>query len=145
MGVLAIIGAAAVVLWAAALSVIDLCERRLPDALTLTGAAAILIAAAGCGRGLSALVGGLALGGLYLVVRLVDPSGLGGGDVKLAVALGALTGTLGVQVWVLGALGAPLLTAAAGLAGLARGRGSAVAHGPSMLLASLAAAAMAVL
>ena len=39
----------------------------------------------------------------------------------------------------------PELTAAAGVVSLSRGRGGAVPHGPSMMLASLSAAALAVL
>lgn len=138
----------ALLIWAVALSVIDLREHRLPNALTLTGAAVILAACAGCGRGPTGLLGAVALGGLYLVVHLVAPAGLGGGDVKLAVGLGALTGALGAPVWLLAALGAPVLTALVGTAAALRRRGrlvgTAVPHGPSMCLASLAAAAPAV-
>ena len=136
---------AAVVVWAAALSVVDLRQRRLPNVLTLTGAAVILAAAALCGRGLPGLLGGCALGGLYLTVHLAQPAGLGGGDVKLALALGALTGALSVEAWVLAALGAPVLTALAGTVSLLRGGAGTVAHGPSMAAASLTAAALAVL
>ena len=136
-----------VVIWAAALSAVDLRQRRLPNALTLTGTAVILLGALLCGRGLPAVLGAAALGGLYLAVHLADPAALGAGDVKLALALGALTGAYGTPVWVLAALGAPMLTAIAGgaLLVLRRGHiGLAVPHGPSMCLASLAAAALAV-
>lgn len=136
---------AAVLLWAVALSVIDLRQRRLPNVLTMSGAAAILVGAAVAGRGPHALLGGLALGGLYLAVHLAAPAGLGAGDVKLAVGLGALTGALGVAVWTLAAIGAALLTAVASLVAAARGRGRAVPHGPAMCAASLAAAALALL
>lgn len=138
----------AVLVWTAALSVIDLREHRLPNLLTLTGAAAILTVCAGCGRGPAGLLGAAALGGVYLTVHLVAPAAMGGGDVKLAVGLGALTGALGAPVWLLAALGAPVLTALLGTATALhrRGRlvGTAVPHGPSMCLASLAAAAPAV-
>ena len=138
----------AVLAWAVALSVIDLRERRLPNALTLTGAVVILAACAGCGRGQAAMAGAAALSGLYLAVHLVDPAGMGGGDVKLAIGLGGLTGALGAGVWLLAALGAPVLTALLGAAAALhrRGRlaGTVVPHGPSMCLASLAAAAPAV-
>ncbi len=142
MGVVGIAAGAAVLAWAVALSVVDLRERRLPNVLTLSGAAVITAGAAVAGRGAAALLGGLALAALYLVVHLAAPAGLGAGDVKLALALGALTGALGMGVWTLAALGAPLLTALAGVAAVARGRGSAVAHGPAMCAASLAAAAV---
>lgn len=91
------------------------------------------------------MLGAAALAGLYLVVHLVDPAGIGGGDVKLAVGLGAMTGALGAPVWLLAALGAPVLTAMLGAmtALIRRSRlvGTAVPHGPSMCLASLAAVA----
>mgnify|MGYP003391871687 FL=1 len=149
MGVGGVLAAAAVVIWAAALSAVDLRWRRLPNPLTLSGAVLITVGAAVCGRGLAAVLGAGALGGLYLAVHLADPAALGGGDVKLALALGALTGAFGSPVWVLAALGAPILTAIAGMTTLvlAHGRaggGSSVPHGPSMCVASLAAAALAV-
>lgn len=144
MGIVEGLAAGTVVLWSAVLSLIDVRERRLPNVLTLTGAVVILGGAALCGRGLPALLGAAVLGGLYLVVHLADPAALGGGDVKLALALGGLTGAIGIPVWTLAALGAPVLTAIAGTAALVFRRGSAVPHGPSMCLASLAAAALAV-
>ena len=144
MGLPGVCCCAAVLLWAAGLSVTDIIRRRLPNAATLSGGAAILAGAALCGRGLPALAGALALGGLYLVVHVADPAALGGGDVKLALGLGGLTRAFGVDVWVLAALGAPLLTAVAGLLVAARARSATVPHGPSMCLASLVAAALAV-
>lgn len=138
----------AVVSWAVALSVLDLREHRLPNMLTLNGATVILVACAACGRGPAGLLGAAALSGLYLAIHLVDPAGVGGGDVKLAVGLGALTGALGAPVWLLAALGAPVLTVFAGAAVALHRRGSligtVVPHGPSMCLASLVAAAPAV-
>ena len=138
----------AVLCWAAELSVIDIRERRLPNVLTLTGAMTILGGCAACGRGLPAILGAAALGGLYLSVHLVDPAGLGGGDVKLALGLGALTGAFGPPVWLLSAIAAPMLTAILGAAALLRSRGAAarpaaVPHGPSMCTASLGAVALA--
>jgi leader peptidase (prepilin peptidase)/N-methyltransferase len=125
----------ALIAWMAALSLVDVRERRLPNALTLPGAAVILAVAAVGGRGLPAALGAAALAGAYLVVHLVAPAALGAGDVKLAVGLGALTGALSVDVWTLAALGAPLLTAVWGLISGAR----RVPHGPSMCLATAAA------
>lgn len=133
-----------VVAWAAALTLSDVRVRRLPNGLTLTGAVVILTGAAVAGRGAPALIGGLALGGLYLVVHLADPSGLGAGDVKLALALGALTGAFGIAVWTLAALAAPMLTAMMGVIAVVRRRRIVLPHGPSMCVASLASAALAV-
>ena len=133
-----------VVAWAAALTLSDVRVRRLPNGLTLTGAVVILTGAAVAGRGAPALIGGLALGGLYLAVHLADPSGLGAGDVKLALALGALTGAFGIAVWTLAALAAPMLTAMMGVIAVVRRRRIVLPHGPSMCVASLASAALAV-
>ena len=125
--------------WVAALSAIDLRHRRLPNVLTLPGAAVMLAGATVCGRGLPALAGAAALASLYLAVHLVAPASMGAGDVKLAVGLGALTGAFGADVWALAAVAAPLLTA---MIGLARRRGDPVPHGPAMCVASLAAVAV---
>ena len=127
-----------VLVWLALLSGYDLCRRRLPNWLTLPGAVAVPVAAAGVGRGPAALAGAGALTAVYLAVHLLTPAGLGAGDVKLAAGLGALTGMFGADAWLVAALAAPLLTAALGLV-LRRWRGSTtVAHGPAMCLASLA-------
>ena len=138
------LGCAAVIAWAAALSVTDIRRRRLPNALTLPGAVAILAGAAAVGSAIPALLGGLALAGLYLLVHLADPTGIGAGDVKLALGLGALTGTYGFPVWFLGALGAALLTVVVGVVAMLRHHSTCVPHGPSMCVASLAAAGLAV-
>jgi leader peptidase (prepilin peptidase)/N-methyltransferase len=138
------VAVAALTAWAAALITTDVRYRRLPNVLTLPGALAILSWALGVGLAKPAILGALALSGVYLAVHLVDPSGLGAGDVKLAVALGALTGAFGLPVWLIGALGAPLLTAVAGAVAAVRRRGALVPHGPSMCVASLAAVGLAV-
>jgi leader peptidase (prepilin peptidase)/N-methyltransferase len=131
---------AAVLAWATALTLHDLRGRRLPNALTLPGAVLIVGVAAAQGRGPAAVCGALGLAALYLAVHLVAPAAMGAGDVKLAVGLGALTGAFGVDVWLLGALGAPALTAAFGLLAGVR----SLPHGPSMCVASVAATALAV-
>ena len=118
--------------WFAALTVYDIRQRRLPNALTLPGAAVVLAVAAVTGRGLPAGIGALALALLYLAVHLVAPAGMGAGDVKLAIGIGALTGCFGVDAWVLAALGAPVLTATWAVAVAFRDRTSTVPHGPSM-------------
>ena len=87
---------------------------------------------------------GRVLAGLYLLVHLADPTGIGAGDVKLALGLGALTGAYGFPVWFLGALGAALLTVVVGVVAILRHHSTCVPHGPSMCVASLAAAGLAV-
>ena len=138
-GVGDVIGRSAAVIavlgWMAALSVVDIRHRRLPNVLTLPGAVVILVVAVACGRGLPAAIGSAALGGAYLVVHLLAPGAMGAGDVKLAVGLGALTAALGAEVWALAAMGAPLVTVV--WSAVARAR--SVPHGPSMCLATLLA------
>jgi leader peptidase (prepilin peptidase)/N-methyltransferase len=74
------------------LAVIDLTVHRLPDVLTLPAYALTLalLAPAGPHDWLRALYGGLALAGCYLLLHLISPSGMGPGDVKLALSLGTL-------------------------------------------------------
>jgi leader peptidase (prepilin peptidase)/N-methyltransferase len=133
-----------VVAWFTALSVYDLRQRRLPNALTLPGAAVVLGVAAATGHGVAALVGAAALTVLYLGVHLIVPAGMGAGDVKLAIGVGALTGSFGVDAWVLAALVAPLLTGLWALALAFRSRTATVPHGPSMCVGALAAVAVVV-
>jgi leader peptidase (prepilin peptidase) / N-methyltransferase len=129
--------------WLAALSVYDLRERRLPNWLTLPGAVVILATAALHGRGAPAVLGAVALFAVYAVVHLVSPAAMGAGDVKLAIGVGALTGTFGRDVWLLAALGAPLLTAGWAVVAVLRRSGRSVPHGPSMCLAAATATALA--
>jgi leader peptidase (prepilin peptidase) / N-methyltransferase len=130
--------------WLSALSVYDIRHRRLPNWLTVPGAVAILAAAAVAGHGISALAGATGLTGFYLVVHLIAPTAMGAGDVKLAAGVGALTGAFGFGVWALAAVTAPLLTAVLACAAVVRRSGSTVPHGPSMCLATLAAATLAI-
>jgi leader peptidase (prepilin peptidase)/N-methyltransferase len=133
-----------VLLWLAALSIYDIRERRLPNWLTLPGAAVILAMAAVHGRGVPAMLGAVTLFGVYAVVHLVSPTSMGAGDVKLAIGIGALTATFGSDIWLLAALGAPLLTAGLAVAALLRQSEQTVPHGPSMCLAAVMATALAV-
>src|SRR5882757_5631979 len=139
------VACACVLAWFAALTVYDVRQRRLPNALTLPGAAVVLAAATVTGRGVPALIGALALVLFYLGVHLVAPAGMGAGDVKLAIGVGALTGSFGVDAWVLAALGAPVLTAMWAIAVAFRGRAATVPHGPSMCAAATAAIAVAII
>ncbi|ARE74817.1 prepilin peptidase [Streptomyces sp. Sge12] len=92
------------------LSLVDRAVHRLPDVLTLPlaaalaaglGAAALLPRAGGDWR--LALLGGGALGAAYLLLHLINPDGMGFGDVKLALSLGVALGWYGWGVWSAGA------------------------------------------
>ena len=92
---------ACVLAWLAALSVYDVRQRRLPNALTLPGAVGGAgRRGAGRARRARAVSARLALTALYLGVHLVAPAAMGAGDVKLAIGVGALTGAFGVDAWV---------------------------------------------
>ncbi|MCX5384947.1 A24 family peptidase; A24 family peptidase; prepilin peptidase [Streptomyces sp. NBC_00083] len=104
------------------LCLVDLAVRRLPDALTfaLAGAAAALLGLAAlaphhAGSWSTALLGGLALGGGYGVLFLINPAGLGFGDVKLALGLGVMLGWYGWPCLFSGALLGLVLGALYGL------------------------------
>jgi leader peptidase (prepilin peptidase)/N-methyltransferase len=138
------VAGACVLMWLAALSIYDIREGRLPNWLTTPGAAVILGIAAGHGRATPAILGAVALFVVYALVHLVSPAAMGAGDVKLAIGIGALTGTFGSDVWVLAAIGAPLLTAGCAVVAVLRRSSNTVPHGPSMCLAAVTATALAI-
>ena len=76
---------ACALVWLAVLSVYDIRERRLPNWLTMPGAAVIIVMAAMHGRGGPAVLGAVALFAVYAVVHLVSPAAMGAGDAKLAI------------------------------------------------------------
>ncbi len=117
--------------FAVLLTATDLLHRRLPDALTLPAypVAVALLLPAGLDVGLRALVGGLVFGLAHLVVRLLSPGALGGGDVKLAAPLGAVLGSVSYGALALGAI---LSSGLSLLIGLVRPNGG-IPHGPGLL------------
>ncbi|MFF3498468.1 prepilin peptidase [Streptomyces sp. NPDC003247] len=125
------------------LAVVDLRVRRLPDPLTLPLAAAALallgVAALlpeHAGHWTTALLGSLALGAGYLVLHLINPAGMGFGDVKLALGAGAVLGWYGWAAVMLGTFAGFLLGALYGgalvVAGRA-GRGTTIPFGPFLI------------
>jgi leader peptidase (prepilin peptidase) / N-methyltransferase len=130
---------AVALLWMMALTCYDVRQRRLPNRLTLPGFAVIMLVAAGSGRGPAAVLGAGLLAVVYLLVHAAAPTAMGAGDVKLALGLGALTGCFGGDVWLLAAIGAPLLTAVVGIVARLGWSAKTVPHGPSMCLASATA------
>lgn len=138
-------------LWLAGISValaaIDLDVRRLPDAIVLPSypVALVLLALGAWNPGgrpafdalLRAVLAGAALLLFYLVVHLVQPRGMGYGDVKLAGVLGMYLGYVGWGALVVGAFAAFLLGGVFGIVLIAVGRAggkTAVPFGPWMLL-----------
>ncbi|GHH20125.1 prepilin peptidase [Streptomyces lanatus] len=125
------------------LTVVDLRVRRLPDALTLPFALVSLVLLGlvalvpeHAGDWPTALWAALALGALYFVLWLINPGGMGFGDVKLALGIGAVLGWYGWATVMLGTFAGFLLGGLYGgalvVAGKA-GRGTAIAFGPFMI------------
>lgn len=131
--------------WLIALSYFDIRQRRLPNMLTLPGAALVLAGAVLTGYGAAAAAGAAAMFALYAVVHMAAPQAMGAGDAKLAIGLGALTGAFGPAVWLLAVLGASVLTALLGLVLVVGGHRSPLPHGPSMCVAAVAAVAVGVI
>lgn len=129
------------------LAVIDRRVHRLPDRLTLplAGAATVLLGCAALlpehgGSWISAVLGGAALGGFYLLLFLINPTGMGFGDVKLALALGVALGWYGWAVLCAGGFAGFLFGAlyGAGLVLLRRaGRKTGIPFGPFMIAGAL--------
>jgi leader peptidase (prepilin peptidase)/N-methyltransferase len=134
-------GSICVLVWFVVLSWYDVTERRLPNWLTVPGAVAVLAWAVATGHGVPAFAGAATLFAIYLTLHLIAPAAMGAGDVKLAIGIGALTGASGVDVWVLAALGAPLVTAVWAIVVKLSSAERAVPHGPSMCVTAALAAA----
>jgi leader peptidase (prepilin peptidase) / N-methyltransferase len=103
----------------------DIAVSRLPDPLTAAAwagtAVLLLLATAAGGPGVSwsallrAVLGGLALAGLYLLLLIISPSGMSLGDVKLAASLGTLLAWFGWRVLIAGGAAGFLLGGLAGV------------------------------
>ncbi len=125
------------------LAVVDFRVQRLPDPLTLPLAAAALVLLGGAallpehaGDWLTSLLGALVLGGAYFVLFLISPNGMGFGDVKLALGLGAVLGWYGWGTVVLGTFAGFLFGGLYGLAlVIARraGRRTSIPFGPFLI------------
>jgi leader peptidase (prepilin peptidase) / N-methyltransferase len=130
-----------------ALALIDLATKRLPNpivlpaylvgAVLLTAAALLQGDPAALGRG---AIGAVALGGLYLLLALAKPGGMGMGDVKLAGVMGLYLGRA-VGLAVLIGLVAGVVVGAAIIArlGAKEGRKAAVPFGPFLALGAVIA------
>lgn len=129
------------------LAVVDFRVQRLPDPLTLPLAASALallglaaLLPEHAGHWLTALYGALALGAGYYALYRVNPAGMGFGDVKLAVGMGAVLGWYGWSTVLLGAFAGFLLGALYGAALVVvrrAGRKTTIPFGPFLLAGAL--------
>lgn len=127
-----------------ALALIDIDTHTLPNRIVLPmyPVLVVLLAASSVLTGdwaamLRGLLGLVILGGMYLVLAIAAPRGMGFGDVKLAGALGLLLAYLGWGPLAVGAFGAFLLGGTFGIVLLLTrraGRSTGIPFGPWMLL-----------
>ena len=130
-----------------ALAAIDLDTKRLPNVIVLPSypvAAALFLLPAlvegQWGNYARAVAGAAALFGVYFLLALIHPAGMGFGDVKLAGVLGAYLAWLGWAGLVVGGFLGFALGAAVGVAMMVAGRAgrrTALPFGPFMLLGAL--------
>lgn len=129
------------------LTTVDRTVHRLPDVLTLpvAGGVVLLLGAVsplpGAGGSWTlALLGGLVLSGAYFLLFVINPRGMGFGDVKLAITLGVALGWYGWDVLFVGAFAGFVLGAVYGLSlvvGRKAGRKTAMPFGPFMAAGAL--------
>lgn len=135
--------------WLLALSLIHLDHGLLPARIlhaALVCSGALLVVAAWAEHrwgdlGRAAVAAGAAAGSVGLL-RLVHPGGIGSGDVRLSLLVGAHLGFLGSLHLVVGIVAAGLLRAATGLVARATGRRDAtgpIPLGPFLALGGLVA------
>ncbi|WP_214107054.1 prepilin peptidase [Acrocarpospora catenulata] len=126
----------------AVLTLVDWRTFRLPDVVTLPSYLVVAGLLAPTGQLPMGLACGLATGGVYLLLWLASPAGVGLGDVKLGVLLGLLSGAVGVNTAVLAGVGGQLLGALYALGLLATKRATrrtAFPFGPFMITGALLA------
>jgi leader peptidase (prepilin peptidase) / N-methyltransferase len=123
------------------LSVVDVRTRRLPNWIVLPAAAIVLVAhlAIEPGRALEWVAASLGAFALLLGAALVYPGGIGMGDVKLALLLGAALGWAVATALVIGLLAAALAGVAIIVAGGWSARKATLPLGPFLALGALAA------
>ena len=122
---------------------IDLDVHRLPVGLVvptgwwLIALLAVASVATQDRRWLSALVGAVVMGAVYLLLAVLPGGGVGGGDVRLAPVIGGLLGWLGAGPLLVGLLAGFLVGGVAAVALLALrrvGLRTSIAYGPAMCL-----------
>jgi leader peptidase (prepilin peptidase)/N-methyltransferase len=121
-----------------AVTFIDLDHQIIPDEITLGGAVAGLAVSHFLPLGLyGSAVGLLVGGGIFFLIAVVVPGGMGGGDIKLMAAIGAFTG------WKLTLLTIILGSAFGAVVGLfmialfGRGRKDKIPFGPFLAIAAV--------
>ena len=138
---------------ATVLSIVDLAEKRLPNAVVFPalGAVAVLLVPATWATGIWislvwALVGSAAMFAVYFLLALISPASMGMGDVKLALVIGLLLGWFGLSAWLVGLLAAFVVGGVIAIVALLLKRVTlrgSIPFGPSMLVGALVAVLLA--
>lgn len=131
------------------LSIVDLTEHRLPNAVVLPTVAIVavllVLASALTGEWLRlawALAGGAGMFAFYFALALISPKGMGMGDVKFAAPLGLVLGWFGWNVWLVGLAAGFIIGGVVSLIALLLRRVTlrgSIPFGPSMLAGALVA------
>jgi leader peptidase (prepilin peptidase)/N-methyltransferase len=130
-----------------AVGAIDLDHKIIPNRITYPAfpvLAATIVVGWAIGQDLDpirALIGALAYGGVFLLIAVIAPRGLGMGDVKLTALIGLVMGSLGLRYVGVAAGAAILLGGLGGIVALLAGRGrkSAIPFGPFLTAGALVA------
>jgi len=130
-----------------ALAFIDLDTRRLPNPIVFTTQAAVgvgLVAAALAehrpGKLVGVAVGAAAASGFLFVLHVIKPAGMGFGDVKYAVAIGAVLGWWGIGTVVVGVMAGFFIGSVVGVAQATRAgklRGATMPFGPALAMGAV--------
>ncbi|MCD5344956.1 A24 family peptidase [Agromyces sp. S2-1-8] len=135
--------------FATVLAIVDLAEKRLPNAVVFPALAVVgvLLVPATWATGewmrlVWALAGAAAMFAAYFVLALISPSAMGMGDVKLALVIGLVAGWFGLSAWFVALLAAFVIGGVISLIALALKRVTlrgSIPFGPSMLAGALVA------
>jgi leader peptidase (prepilin peptidase) / N-methyltransferase len=124
------------------ITLIDLDHRLIPNRITGPAALAGLIAIVAIDTGFlgEALIAAAAAGGFFLVAAILNPRGMGMGDVKLAGLLGLYLGrAVAPAILIALVTGVAVGIAVIARKGAAEGRKTAVPFGPFLALGALVA------
>ncbi len=135
------LGAAFLLCVVAALAIVDLEQRRIPNRIVLPAIAVVLAAQIALDpRGTPELLAiSLAAGLFFCLPMLISPGGMGMGDVKLAVLLGAALGPAVVLAIAVAVLASFFVALALLARDGAAARKTAIAFGPFLALGAVIA------
>lgn len=123
----------------ATVSAIDIAERIIPNRIVLPAAAIVLVANTAIDPGPQWILGAVGACGFLLVAALVYPAGMGMGDVKLALLMGAALGRTVPVALIVGMLAAVVPSIFLVVRYGAKGRKMGIPFGPFLAVGSIVA------